>query len=303
MGARAKILEKVKLIGKAIVSFAIKLGTEEIVLDKAPGGGAGDEDQPPQDDEEEELGEIVERFLSTVDDKGLDDHPDVFTSPILMYQIKKAKEEQLAQQRITVLAAEGLTEDEIAERMAMDGGPSGPGAGPKNALALLVSVGARVEAVRGGKDTDHLARIEARRKQRTVDVFLQKQYDIHTKKTERKVRDKKGAHIKSALQIAHESKRETVTSGPEWRSERNATVAKSARGIYRHFQKTAPQIYFGNDTDDEKEEDDAQVPGRKSRGPIDANALAQLQAEYADIEFDEMEPQDEGEDGDEDTRV
>jgi len=295
LGARSKFLATVKLVGQAFVSFALKVGTNEAVQ-LSQGGGAGDSDQPePDDPEEEDLGAVVERFLSTTDDRGLDDHPDLYTSPIVMYQIKKAKAEQLTQQRITQLAAEGLTEDEIAEKMANDSISGGSGGQQKNALAMLISAGASFEPAKGGKDTDHLKRLEARRMQRTVDVYLQKTMDVQTKKTEAKRRDKKGAYIKSALQVALEATSEAATRGSEFRSVRNAAVAKGSRNIWRQWYKSAPQMYFGNDTDDEEEARREQKAERNLRahgGAIDVNALAQLQAEYAMDNSDEEEDRD-----------
>jgi len=295
LGTRATKLAQIKeallMLSQAAWSFVRKITAEaEAAPASASAGGPGDKDQPEQDeDEEEDLGEIVERFLSSVDDKGLDDHPDLVMSPIIMYQVKRHKEQQAMQQRLTMLAAEGLTEDEIADRLASDtGGGSGGDSALKNPLALLISVGARVEAVRGGKDTDHMARIEARRKQKTVDVYLQKSRDVVVKRTEPKLRDKKGAHIKTALQIAKQAKSEDVLAkavGPDFRVARAPGVGRAARSIYRSWYKTAPAMYFGNDTDDEDEQRRAngdEAGKRRGGGAIDTNALARLQAEYAD---------------------
>lgn len=106
-----------------------------------------------------------------------------FMSPIVMYQIKKSKEEALKQNRIAQLAAEGLDEDEIAERMArgdMGGGEAVAGGRP-NALATLIAQGARVTATSNSGNQDAIQRIERRRMQRTVDVYLTKSLEVQVR--------------------------------------------------------------------------------------------------------------------------
>ena len=64
---------------------------------KMESAGAGEDEAEQEEDEEkkakEEAQEVLEEFLSRDAAPGLDDHPDSFVNPIIMLQIKLAKEE------------------------------------------------------------------------------------------------------------------------------------------------------------------------------------------------------------------
>lgn len=303
LGARAKVLATLGQLTNAIKKFAIKVpvagGDADGVAGGAVGGGSGNNDNEAQMEEGfDETEDIVEHFLNTSDVRGLDDHPDLVMNPIVMYQIKIAKAEQLAQSRITALAAEGLSEDQIAERMATEDGAAGGvvgggGGGRGNPLALLISVGARVEAVKARDNTDALARVERRRMQKNVDIFLSKSRDIETKRTEPKLRNERGGKIKNAYDVAQEVF-ETKTEGQAFREQHNTSIAKSSRNVLRDWHKTRkeePVHNFDSDDEDNGQKKPAIKRG-KTWGKVNLMDLARLQAE---VLADEVE--DEGEDG------
>ena len=99
----------------------------------APGApDAGAADDLDEDEEDEKKGEeiSIDDFLSR--EPGLDLHPELEINPIMMYHIKIAKEEARKEMAVKAFQAEGLTDEEIAERMAMaeltGGGGGGGGA-------------------------------------------------------------------------------------------------------------------------------------------------------------------------------
>ena len=63
---------------------------------ESAGAGEEDEAEPEEDDDKkakEEAQEVLEEFLSRDAAPGLDDHPESFVNPIIMLQIRLAKEE------------------------------------------------------------------------------------------------------------------------------------------------------------------------------------------------------------------
>jgi hypothetical protein len=248
--------------------------------------------------------DVLEDFLTQEEITGLDDHVDIDLNPVFMFHIKKAKEAARLEKRLAELAAEGLTEDEIAERMEADDAPVGEGR--MNPLQLLISVGARVEPVKGKTSEEFLKKTEIRRKQRNIAVYLQKTFGIDTKMVAAK--EAKGGPTggrKNALQIANETKSKPV-GGPTY--EREVTQvkhAKSARLVYRAYKreqdaqkkrKQKPRESGRQSTLDNPLDMSQPVEGRRAGGVLNASDLVGLLAEDGDddIENDPDDGYDEG---------
>ena len=90
----------------AVCELLLKAGADEQ-------DGADDNEAEEDEEEEEKVVDILDRYLSTDVDYGLDDHADVVRNPILMYQVKLAKEAERLEKRRAALIAEGFDEDEV----------------------------------------------------------------------------------------------------------------------------------------------------------------------------------------------
>ena len=135
--------------------------------------GAENMDGDQDDDEsgKEKAEDFLDAFLDSEQADGLDDHPDIELSPVFMYNIKKAKEAQRAEAQRQSLLAEGMTADEVDERMSQMGASGGAPA-VASPLAILIAVGARTEATKGKTSEEMLKKQDIRRKQRNIEVYL-----------------------------------------------------------------------------------------------------------------------------------
>lgn len=235
IGARTRqITAKMKNISKALASLSslIRMAEAEAQDD---GAAAGDDNEMEEEEgKEPDKDDPLEEFLQTDECPGLDDHGDVEVNPVIMYNIKLAKDAQRLQQRREALAAEGLSEDDIEERLAggVEVGGGGGGGVRANPLALLISVGARVEATAGSSDIEAVKRSEMRRKQRNINVFLNKTLDIDTRTTP--ARDgAKGGKKQNAYDVARNTKLNPIGGSYHKRTIAATSQAKSARRIYR----------------------------------------------------------------------
>ena len=155
VGARTRqIVAKVKAIGKAVLSLNLLLKIKDAAangMDSAEATNDGEEDELEEENKKDKdlEDEFLEDFLMNDEDTGLDDHPDVDINPVMMFNIKKAKELARAETQRALMAAEGLSEEEINERMLMGDAGQGQGDMRPNALAVLIAAGARVEAAKG----------------------------------------------------------------------------------------------------------------------------------------------------------
>ena len=107
--------------------------------------------------------------------------------------------------------AEGFDENEVADRMEYEQANGGAGNGRPNPLALLISVGARVEAA-GGDLAAGAALQERRRLMRNVDVFLNKTDGVERYKPGRPNEGMRDAHSGARLKTAYEVARETFVT-------------------------------------------------------------------------------------------
>ena len=174
IGTRAKeIINAVQKAGKALITLKelIKAGADDGKDD-----GEDDNEIDYEDVKEAEM-DILDKYLSTDVDYGLDDHPDVIRNPIIMYQVKLAKEAARLETRRMQLIAEGMDEDEVDNQLMDEanglGGGGGGGGGGSRMLATLISVGARVKLLEAAAERMRKRRT-SEEAARTIEVYLQK---------------------------------------------------------------------------------------------------------------------------------
>ena len=203
---------------------AAKAAVAKAAAAKEEDGGADDdaEAEDNDDDLKAALDELLQDFLSHEWVGGLDDHPDMELNPILMYQVKKAKDELRARKELEAkLIARGLEPNHLEtlspeERKALlidmksdttvkvganvgsvNGHVRKYGASV-NSTAIMVSLGARFtpsvargKAAKEGDAADAAAVAakasqEIREKLKTIDGLLQTSYEVDTSKAEGK---------------------------------------------------------------------------------------------------------------------
>ena len=239
LGARTRQLAaKLKEVGRAMRSLTAVFKIKDAgAMDSAEAmqeGEQEDEEEAKQKDVEEETDPMAD-FLNLNEEAGLDDHPDIDLNPVMMFQIKKAKEAQKLQKQREELAAEGLTEAEIDERLAEGGHGGGGGDGKPNALAVLIAAGARVTAIRSNNNQEQQKKEELRRQQRNIAVFL-KTLDIDTS-VKNSADDAVKGGKKSALEVARDTKTKPVGGDLHKRVLAQHSYAKSARDLLREHKK------------------------------------------------------------------
>ena len=232
VGVRARqLITAVKNIPQATVSLK-----DVMKMQSRPADDGGETEKVEEDETgEEEVGDLMDRFMSTDVTNGLDDHPDTVRSPIVMYHIKVAKDEARREKRKQAMIAEGMDEED-AERLLLDeaagGGMFGGavnGDGTRmNALATLISVGARVTSAGNAQSAEAAAAEERRRHARTIDTFLQKQRGIDTSKTQ-PVKSTTRKNAADALETALQTKIKPYGGHAVERSAEAAKVAKTGR--------------------------------------------------------------------------
>lgn len=208
---------------------------------KMESAGAGEDEAEQEEDEEkkakEEAQEVLEEFLSRDAAPGLDDHPDSFVNPIIMLQIKLAKEEVRRRKALDALIKaqeydegywESLSPEEQAaiERKLLESttGPVSGGVGSVggmsrrwgsavNSTRILVDNGASFAP--GQKnladlmDLQEKAALELREKWKQIDQHLEKVHEIDVARVDRAGQQNKraadGSRIKDALTVAKET--------------------------------------------------------------------------------------------------
>ena len=196
--------------------------------------------------------------------------------------------------------AEGLSEDEIVERLLEGGGTNGPSV-RQNALSLLISVGASVTPGGGGGNSDSVALQDRRRRNKNVESYLANTLEIDVKKTKAKKKSASGAKVKDAFDIARETSIIAFDGGAQDRSTHQSDVAKEARTLYRSWLTRNPYQTEVVNEDDPKPEKKEKV---KRGGGVNQNDLAALQAEFAEVDMEDLEegaeegPEDEEEEDD-----
>jgi len=206
--------------------------------------GEDGDDNEREDGADEEDGLDLEALLQPVEaDQALADHPDVTFNPVVTYKIKRSKEQARTAQRRAALLAEGMDPNEVDERMEIEQTSGGGGGGARqNPLALLVSVGARVEPTAGGSSQEHVQMMERRRLQRNVDAYLQKSEGVEKFRSDKTAttsgRDPvTGGRVKTAHDVARETYVHRFGGAQQTRLSANVKVAKHARVLYRRWKK------------------------------------------------------------------
>lgn len=256
IGIRARqLISAVKNIPKAAITLkdVMKAG-------KKADDGAGDTEKLDEDpDGEEDVGDIMDQFYSTDTTTGLDDHPDVVRSPIIMYHIKLAKDDARREKRKQALLAEGMDEED-AERLLLDeaagvgmfGGVLNSDGTRANALATLISVGARVtSAGNNAQSAEAAAQEERKRAARTIDAFLSKSRGIDTTRTQ-PVKSASRKNAADALEIAIATKQKPYGGETAERIDKAAVQARTGRLLLRSLTQRRDKEGFvvpGRDDD------------------------------------------------------
>jgi hypothetical protein len=180
VGTRGRrMLAAVRAVASAIAKALAAAMQGQQAESSDAGADAGDNDVEADEGEETKMDLDLNDFLSI--EPGLDLHPELEMNPVIMWQLKLAKEEARHDQVIKALQAEGLDEDEINARLMNAEMGGGGGAHIKqSALQVLVENGARTTSTAQGKNAEQAAMDNLRRQRRNVDVFLAKQYGVDT---------------------------------------------------------------------------------------------------------------------------
>lgn len=310
VGARSReIVAKMKKAAKAVLSLGSLFVLKETAVQAGLDGAEAMDDAGEEDEDDgkkaEEAEDFLDNFLDPDDCEGLDDHPELEISPIFMYNIKKSKDEQRVQMRRQTLLAEGLGHEEVEELMNIQGG--GATGGYTNPLALLVSMGARVEAVKGKTSDEMRQKIEVKRKQRNVSVYLEKVLETEPGGKSR-AEHSKGGVTKTPFDMARETKLKRV-GGPAAERKTAAVVrARLARQAFRSHVDQDPDLFdklkgFARKNEETQEERQKRAPRRLNiAGGIDPNDIATLLKEegHEDEDIDDGDEDDEDENDDDD---
>jgi len=282
MGTRSRqILQSAKYIGESIRSWSFKI--------PAPAASEGEDDDGDKVEEDGDAGGLELSDFLAFQPTPLDEHPDIDINPCLMYQIKKFREQQKEEKRIAALAAEGLSEEEIAERLLAGDLPAGVGMGRSNALAVLVEHGARVLPVTTSGNADGLLVQERKRQLRTIDMYLAKALSIETKQASLLSDKNKGGKGTSAWEIAKKTELDRHGGKTLQRFERNLGIAKNSRNIFREWKDraVAKGLYIEGQGDEDSDPDEAENKKKKKKekkkgggGGINANDLALIAMEF-----------------------
>ena len=306
VGVRARqLITAVKNIPQATVSLK-----DVMKMQSRPADDGGETEKVEEDETgEEEVGDLMDRFMSTDVTNGLDDHPDIVRSPIVMYHIKVAKDEARREKRKQAMIAEGMDEED-AERLLLDeaagGGMFGGavnGDGTRmNALATLISVGARVTSAGNAQSAEAAAAEERRRHARTINTFLEKQRGIDTSKTQ-PLKSTTRKNAADALETAMQTKAKPYGGDRVRRAADAADNAKNGRVMLRNLQEARNRAgIITPGTEVEMKRREAGVGGA---GLLSSRDQAALLAELMDEEDDEDlaglmgDEYDEGEEGEE----
>jgi len=246
VGTRSsQLAAKMSQVGKAMLSLRAVFNVAE-----AAGGlagaetAAGDDDAADAQDGDDdsktaEDADFLEPFLDLDSSEGLDEHPDIELNPIFMYRIKQVQEVKRLEAQRQSLLAQGVSEEEVEQLMLAMGEHGGGGRPMNSPLAVLISVGARVEAVKGKTTEEMQKKVEVRRKQRNVNVYLTKTLQVESLLGRSKGKeDKGGIRQRTAYDVARETATTPVGGGTAKRELAQLRKAKAARKTYRDYQRS-----------------------------------------------------------------
>ena len=239
IGTRGRqILATMKVARETLTSWSFRVPSAAALA-------AADADAGKDDNEletvEEDWTNTLDEFLSSEHILPLEEHPDVHINPILLYEARKAKEKAKEDRKLKAitemrekLIAEGLSEDEIDERMAegdatmLDGAPV-----RQNALAVLISVGARVVPGAASGSADSLALQDRKRQQKNIEMYLANSLMLDMRKTKAVGKNAIGVRMKNAYEMA----KQTVAAQIPQRA-RARSVETAVAGAQTHTTAT-----------------------------------------------------------------
>ena len=272
---------------------------------KPPADDEGKDDAENLGEEEEQRPEdIMEEFLSRAPIPGMDDHPELELNPVIMYQIKQAKAAKRAQMVREALRADGMTDEEIEERLESGmTGNAGNAGGKPSAFQILIDAGARVTPGANNMGSDQALIQERKRQVRTIDTFLSKERNIDISKEtvvrSQRLLDSKtaGGAVMGPLQMALSTRTNPIGGSRINRTRQQVDVAKRGRNLLRRQKGKVTYVY--------KKEPKA----KKKKAPkehrggmaLDVSDLAAIAAEFEGEELEALG--EEGADGEEDAEL
>lgn len=277
LGTRSRQLAaSLKMVSKAAVSLAMFKIPAPPEVGEDDGGGDDDEDALGGDDG---MGlPTIDDFLSPSGNTGFEDHPDLEFNPVLMYQVKMAKNAERERKRLAALQA-------LQDGDGDGGAAEDQGRYKMNALSLLISLGARTlpSAARGQGDS--LVQ-ERKRQQKTVDVHLNKEHGVELKIAPKEARNQaRGTAVKTAFEVAQDTSVERYGGSSHKRIENNTLIAKHGRNVLREWLRLNPRADKPDDDASDEDEEKRDAIDRRSRAggggaPLDPTMLAQIAAEF-----------------------
>ena len=271
LGTRSRqLVASVKMLPRAVFSLAAL----SIPANEDSDIGNDNDDMTKEDEPSHKAG--IEDFLSLSSDTGFEDFADAVFNPILLYQVKLAREALREKQRAEQLESMGSdpnTSVVLAESTSQ-----------QNALAVLVSVGARVLPVMAAEDVHSAALKEQKRQQRNIDSYLNRDMGVETRFL---LPGKKGFRSKSAFEVANATKIVPYGGHSYERLVQNLTTAKESRNVLREWLRKNPHKNQPPEADDNEEDTELMTIKRKQGlvgggNAIDPNMLAMIAAEFDD---------------------
>jgi len=249
--------------------------------------------------------DVIDGFMS-FSPSALDDHPEVQTNPVLLYQIRIEKEQlRIAKRREALLAqlhalgedVTAFSDDELGQRLAeqeLAGGLASTQTATRSSFNVLLSAGARFTAV-GSATTAAAAVAERRRLARNIETYIGRTLGLApggTRKVEAAAprhKGPEGQRLKSAYEVAKETEYlPHVVHGPQVRAQRSLTNAKESREALREWEKGRrlqrvrdglPDVAYCSDSDGEPDDKGPKATRREAVGGEKPTAaqLASLQ--------------------------
>ena len=298
IGTRAKqLLAAIIVAPKAAATLAKTASAAR----QPPAPAAGDETTDMEllrpEEEEEAMGALVESFLNGNHAPGLDDHAQVQFNPIIMYRMKRVKEQQRIEREMKKRAESG--EDSNPEDNSGD-----IVSYAKQSINVLIAAGARFSSL-GNVNAAAQQQQERRRQLKSVEAYLAKQLEVDATRTTEPPEQQRRIGISvrkpTALQTALASSEPTSQVA---RFEHQIDQAKFARLQLKEAQRLNKVTYvFKDDEDDDEDGMDAlrddlrgQRISRIGRS-VNAGDLALLQAEFSDV-LEDVTPEDDDVDDD-----
>jgi hypothetical protein len=208
LGTRAhQMLAAARMLAQKLAEALARASGEDAGA-KDDGADAGDDAVEADEGDDELIDLAIDSLFSF--EPSLDLHPELELNPVILHQIKIAKEEERRERTVKALQLEGVAEDEIEARLASGDTAGGGGAGKICALQVLVDNGARVTSAAAGKNAEQATLDHLRRQRRNVETFLSKQLGVEAGSAKLDARHKRaesaGQHVTTAAEKAAETK-------------------------------------------------------------------------------------------------